>query len=321
MGGNALKNTETRRVFKDEYFQIVKSITPLLEKFCSRIEVIPAYKEKESFGDMDVLVLTGYSGSDLILKIKEQLSPNELIKNDKTYSFDYHKLQIDLIVCDVDTIDSSLFYYSYNDLNNLIGRVANKMGLKFGHKGLLLPICDNNYSYELLLTNNPKDIYEFLGYSYERYLKGFDTLNQIFRFATSSLYFSKEPFFNQNHKNRTRNAKRKVFMEFLEWLNHHDQRHIEDFAWNSDKMVYIVNALAVFNKKSEYLEVINKIDKSKKIKTKFNGELVSNVTGLKNKDLGEFINDFKASFASNEHFDEWALSTPLEDIINKIKTF
>lgn len=33
--------------------------------------------------------------------------------------------------------NTSLEYLNWNDLGNLIGRIAHKFGLKYGHKGLL----------------------------------------------------------------------------------------------------------------------------------------------------------------------------------------
>ena len=60
MGGNALKNTETRRYERDEYFALVETVLARLRSLPSfrerRMAAIPAYGTKESFGDMDVLV-------------------------------------------------------------------------------------------------------------------------------------------------------------------------------------------------------------------------------------------------------------------------
>ena len=63
MGGNALKNTETRRYSEDEYFAIQPKIFNklMLIEQGSSCYLIPAYCSKTSFGDMDILYTT-YSG-------------------------------------------------------------------------------------------------------------------------------------------------------------------------------------------------------------------------------------------------------------------
>ena len=57
MGGNALKNVVTRRYARDEYFILKERI---LNKIQERIDQYAVPKEfpcKESFGDLDVLIV------------------------------------------------------------------------------------------------------------------------------------------------------------------------------------------------------------------------------------------------------------------------
>jgi hypothetical protein len=60
MGGNALKEIETRRVNRAEYDQIKNIVLSKLAQRITgaRINDILAYRTKESFGDLDVLVET-----------------------------------------------------------------------------------------------------------------------------------------------------------------------------------------------------------------------------------------------------------------------
>lgn len=107
-------------------------------------------------------------------------------------------------------------YYTYNDLGNLIGRVAHKMGMKFGHLGLLYPLRDGDHLIaELVVTRDTRQALEFMGYDFDRWNQGFDQLTDIFEFAASTPYFNPEAFTleNLNHRNRTRNRKRNTFIE------------------------------------------------------------------------------------------------------------
>lgn len=60
MGGNALKNIETRRYQAEEYFRVAeKAINTLTNNYdLERVELIRSYREKESFGDADILYTT-----------------------------------------------------------------------------------------------------------------------------------------------------------------------------------------------------------------------------------------------------------------------
>lgn len=111
MGGNALKNTTTRRYAADEYFAVASEV---MQKLLSNIgainqtDVIEAYRTKESFGDADILYST-YPGQGIyVIDIQRVFNPNEIVKNGDVISFDYKELQIDLIYSAADCYDYAL---------------------------------------------------------------------------------------------------------------------------------------------------------------------------------------------------------------------
>ena len=121
MGGNALKNTKTRRYQADEYFALAKEVRDKLlwgyrgwegKGFgrVNQVEVIEAYRSKESFGDMDVLYTTLSGDSVDANFIQDTFSPNEIVRNGNVISFDYKELQIDLIHSTHDSFESSSLY-------------------------------------------------------------------------------------------------------------------------------------------------------------------------------------------------------------------
>ena len=114
IGGNALKNTVTRRYNAAEYFEVsaevVQILTDSFDHYVDfrKIEVIPAYSEKETFGDCDILTTMKFTRQ----QIQKTFSPNEIVINGDVISFDYKELQFDLIYSPSDEFEYSLFYFS-----------------------------------------------------------------------------------------------------------------------------------------------------------------------------------------------------------------
>ncbi len=173
MGGNALKNTLTRRYDVKEYHNLSEELINKFDSLLySKIEVIPAYSNKESFGDMDIL----YSTHDNKPIDKENFvsifEPNELVQNSNVISLDYKQLQIDFIHTTQEEFDYALNYFSFNDCGNLIGKCVRQFGLKHGHNGLILPLRDGNNMFgEVVLTLDYNKGLEFLGFDVNRYKK------------------------------------------------------------------------------------------------------------------------------------------------------
>lgn len=116
MGGNALKNTTTRRYAADEYFAVAEEV---MQKLIDNIgvvqaDVIEAYRTKESFGDADILYSTAPGQGIHVADIQRFFNPNEIVKNGDVISFDYKELQIDLIYSPADCYDYAINNIQYN---------------------------------------------------------------------------------------------------------------------------------------------------------------------------------------------------------------
>ena len=130
MGGNALKNCTTRRYQADEYHRLEDEVRKKWrEHFLTEAHPITAYKTKESFGDMDLIVVSETLPPMWTELVKEVFQPQESVKNGNVFSFEYKQFQIDLIATPLKELVSSTQYFAFNDLGNLIGRVAHSMGL------------------------------------------------------------------------------------------------------------------------------------------------------------------------------------------------
>jgi len=295
MGGNAFQ--ESKRFDLSTKIYLQNLIDSKLKSICE-YHFISELKEKYDFGDLDVLV---------DLKYKDYVK-NTLFKDYPRIEFKTRNIvnilinnsyQIDLIFIDKSYLNIAQFYFSYNDLNNLVGKVAHTLDLSFGFKGLYykLYLPYSGKKLKVFLSKDPKQIYTYLDYDYKRYVQGFNTFEEVFNFVTSSKYFEAEKFSLEHlkHRDRARDKKRKAYNKFLEWLSN---KQFKDDIIYRPKLNLIEQAEKFFKVdiKSKVLKEILKDRELEKHKRKFNGEIVKTLTGLENKQLGEFIKYFKSKY-------------------------
>lgn len=313
MGGNALKNTFTRRYSKEEYFAVMPEIFAKLKAISPHTKLIdiPAYASKESFGDMDILIIMD-SAINYYPEIEKQFATNEFIINGGVCSFDYKELQIDLIQTREENFEINKVYYSYNDLGNLMGRIAQKLGFKYGHYGLFywhkVDGSDHNKA-DIFVTQDPEVIFNLLGYSYEEFKKGFNTLDDIFKFISNGKYFSPEIYLleNRNSVSRIRDKKRKTYMEFLTYCEMNKNNFKQPEPTLSQEEIF--KTFPELEK--EVVEIEVQVKRRKAIKAKFNGDIIAEHTGLKGRELGEFF-EFLSKFTNNE------LTVGLQNYVGKL---
>lgn len=312
MGGNALASDGATRCSRNvaqrmlsDFQERFTAITSHLETE-ARIASIMAYRQKPDFGDLDVLVdsvlFKQMPAPELVAAMSDSYGkPLPWVKNGPVLSVGLpleepgRCLQLDLISTPTSEFDFSLQYFSWNDAGNLIGRVAHKMGLKFGHNGLWLPMRDGtNLFDELLVTRDWCAALHFLGFDPERWKSGFDTLEDIYGFVAAGKRFDPAlyPLEHRNHTARVRDKKRPVYMGFLRWLEANE--NLPQYKWNDDKASFLPEVMEAFPELVDpYQASLRRLSKSKVIRARFNGELVAKWTGLQGKDLGRFIAHFK----------------------------
>lgn len=292
MGGNALKNVPTRRYEADEYFSLTQEVLEKLKRAKTqawRFDIIPAYHDKESFGDMDVLYATDDDIPFDVDTVQYIFNPTEIVRNTSVISFDYKGFQIDLIHSKTDEIEYALCYFSWNDCGNLIGKLAHQLGLKHGHSGLILPLRDaNNKFHDIVLTNYHVETLHFLDLDYRKFEVGFNNLDEIFNFVAASRYYNPEWYKleNLNTIARVRDRKRETYKKFLEFGESWEGPRA---AKIEDKSIYLPMILNHFRATDEFNVVMRDMALQKLAKEKFNGEIVSRISGLKDKELGGLI--------------------------------
>jgi hypothetical protein len=297
MGGNAMKSFGTIRINEGELSRISLDISEKLNAVGALWGIPPHICEKKSHGDIDVLVSDVFRKEVAAIVSGMHSKPNGPVVS-AAWPFDGGKLvQVDFIFVKPDEYEYAFEYFSYNDIHNLIGRTAHKMGLKHGHDGLKYIVRDGVQTVlgEIVLTRDFAQAMKFLGFSHERYLKGFHTLEEIYHYVSDHPKFSPKMFDlnERNHIARMRDRKRPTYTGFLSWIEK-NRRYLGDYDWPTDKDVWLQSIFAEFpESKTTYDSLWNAHKAKESAKMKFNGVMVGQLTGLREKPLGRLIQAFK----------------------------
>ncbi|ABC30733.1 hypothetical protein HCH_04017 [Hahella chejuensis KCTC 2396] len=329
MGGNALKDHGAQRLSAAEALRIGEKARRAIQALQSndgapvRAEIVTAYRNKETYGDIDMVVSDSVkrdfgnaSMSELLGNVLGGGQPLPFIANGGVASFGAPLeqggvFQVDLLYTPASQFDFALSYFSWNDAGNLIGRVAHKMGMKFGHNGLWLPFREGDYLFtEVLVTRDFDKAVRFLGFDIARWRQGFDDLIQLYQFISASKYFDKDIYLleNRSHNARVRDAKRPTYTGFLKWLR--EAYAGDDFKdWPACKAAWLPQIFAAFPEaEAEWRVAEADLSRQREIKRKFNGELVSSLSGLTGTELGALMQQVRHSFMDKNAFESFILS-------------
>lgn len=219
MGGNLFK--ESKRMESKEEFQ--NAIQEQRVRFPNLKLIGPRQlKDKETFGDLDMLVETGHAE-----EIRKVLDAEGLkhSTNGRVLSYlDPNNYQVDLIQIPEDRLMYAWCFFSDGDLGNILGRmVKNVYHLKNSFLGLYYvyrPDDTGNYNQEFLVSLCYEELIILLGLNIQKWQRGFETQDELFEWIYASKYLNTGIFKleNLNNKNRVRDRKRKFYNAWLEFL-------------------------------------------------------------------------------------------------------
>jgi hypothetical protein len=341
MGGNALKKVETSRIAtKEIYQQIIAELAETLSSLPSLgYTFSPEIPEKESFGDVDVLVDTNYDMAKSVESVTSLIirwfNPLEIANNGHIVSWSYEKdnlyYQVDFIL--VSNIEMASFYYSYSDFGAILGRITSFSGLSLRDNGIFVKIKVLYLSYKqnqdeelstdveniigtICLSSNPSEICSFLGLNYESWLNGFNSSEEIFQWIKSSSSFKIEYFLSFNGQEAyKRSALRPFYRQFLEFL---EVDKMERSSFIDDKkrvLSSIMEALIYFNKKTEFEVIENSYLLEEKRRKKFHSKLFI-ACGVNQYHLNDIMKAFRKE--KGEYFNSWLDNTDKETIQSEI---
>jgi len=305
MGGKAmaLHGVQTERKSTEDHLRIQSELVPVIaEMFKTEVKTVLFYRTKDSHGDLDLLVLNNGNLGNINNKLKERFG---VMNNNGgvCFSFAYDNYQVDVIPISKESWMCTDFF-NYDPSGNLCGKIAHKFGAKFGNNGLEYPFRNfsGRLSKDLVITKDHRKALEFLGFDYERYAQGFDTVEEIFEWVISSKYFNLEIFQIEalGHKDRLRQRKRDTYNKFLEYIA--AKNLTNPWVFEKDKSVYLDKIEEAFpeSKLKEKLAKLKEEDDLNKLSSeKFNGSLVMEWTGLQGKELGNCLSDFRSEVCSS----------------------
>lgn len=304
MGGNALKTVETRRYDLDQYTKLANDVIQRLDGLPTnqRAVVIPHIRDKQTFGDLDILYTTWGDTPFRREHILRTFSPQEAHKNGDVWSFNVNDFQVDLIHSDYIPFKYAYNFFSWNDCGLLLGRIFHQFGLKHGHRGLTLPLRDGDNKFdEVELTINHNEALKFIGLDPVKYNDGFNTTEEMFDYVASSPFYSPELYKleNLNTVSRSRDKKRVNYNKFLEY----GERYCGPIynRPTTDKSVHLDSIFKTFPHALYRFEQANiQLAAKKYLRQKFNGNLVSSITNLTGKQLGQFMQHLKTQFNFND---------------------
>ncbi|MFW6226266.1 MAG: hypothetical protein ACOC3V_04855, partial [bacterium] len=319
----------TERKTTDDFNRIASEIIPILEKDLeTNLHLVKSYHGKETHGDMDILIKITHDfynkGIDIRDYIKNRFNPNEIHNNGGVYSFDYDHFQIDIIPIKESNWECSKGFFNYDPTGNLMGKSAHKFGLKYGFEGLVYPFRNFNgrLSRNIKISTDNRKIFEFLGYDYDKFINGFDTLKEIFDYVIEGKYFDHSIFLmeNLNSIDKKRNKKRKTYQQFLEYIEENNIYSNYNFKKNKSEYIEYINDYFPESNLIENIEKIKDKDtENKELHSKFNGKLIMSIyPELKGKELGDMITNFQKSY---EDYRNFALNNTSEEIMEQFSSF
>lgn len=310
MGGNVF--LDTIRLDKQQYEEISNEVLTKLRINDLYGKSIPAISGKTDFGDCDIIICHD-DYQKAVLSLPKIFDGCEISQNRNVVSILYKQFQVDLIFIKTAFFSYCYAYLAFNDLGNLVGRIAHNLGFKHGQYGLTYvlrePNNNNNVIDELVVTLDVFEALAFLGFDSHLFHKAikpvctrfeqdvFVDITDVFMYVITNPYFKKDfyPLEHRNHIARMRDRKRKTYMHFLRFIQDFNVPWEQPTIPSKDAMLY--KAFIMFPEfQKQYNETMETFNRTKHIKQMFNGHLVSSLTNLQGKELGKFMVFFKSKY-------------------------
>lgn len=328
MGGKVIQSVfglPEKRLSKEEYFSLAARLSEKMKDYYhKRFYILQNYKNKESFGDLDMILETDpHFPYKTWIKDTFGIEPSQ---NTSVYSFPFEDFQVDFILTKPEDWEPTKFYY-YGETGNCEGRLFHKKGLRWGHDGLSYFIRNELFDPSqkgsshiakiVNLSRDPKEAMEIGGFDYDWRVNGFENQEELFNYIITSKYFDPEifKFENLNHINRTRNRKRPVYAALVDYIEKNKSQGNYVFK---DKSIYLEEWKVRWPHLGEEIEKAREeFFKAKELKSKFNGHLVKKWLGMDDgKLVGKVVTYIKERFNVEAHTEEQLKNAVLNYVRN-----
>lgn len=313
MGGKAFGELNIVRMDKENYDIISNNIVDLLKRILKsdNVGALSYYKEKSSFGDVDVIITNEdihrfeiENNVNFYNFVQEKINSPRISDNTslvslafKINSKDY--VQIDLMPHPEKDYVNVHRYFSYNDLCILIGRFLSVpvFNARYTKEGCEINIYreENNTEYLLGIARTENKIYDYLTFldlNVEKFKSGFSSKKEIYKFIYDSKYFDYNNFLNainiDNSLEKVRQS-RDLYQGFIDFIL--TQKEKKGVKPKNAKECLLNNfpelKIQEDNYKKEYSDFLL-------FKDKFNGDNISKLLKIDKKDrnLGVIMKSF-----------------------------
>ncbi|KAI8592744.1 hypothetical protein BDZ88DRAFT_478701 [Geranomyces variabilis] len=321
MGGNAFKTCTTRRLPLAEYQALLARLAPYVSTLYARTAVPESVRDKEAFGDLDFLV-AGPIADDPPTLIAEHFLSKERVRNGPVTSVEVDEFQVDLICVPLPTFDYALTFYNWNGFGMLRGVLARSLGLKDGAEGLRAPVFYSpivegedyvqlmvkmrngdldpaavvDYSTDasavmgfVVLSMDHEEVLRFLDLDVETCCRGFDNMDDLCSYFTSTKYFMPHAFSKHSGKQR-------ILQRLGEFLHKcvlppgsaafsEDDDHIR----RAERSLFRKMAVRHFGKTAEWNTMVETERIRRQYKLMFGSAAVRQITSMDGRDLGEVV--------------------------------
>ena len=328
MGGQRFKSKDAVRINAAAHDALSLEVTDLLADHGIQAQSLPYVRNKESFGDIDLLCrksqthrsIEGENDSELM---KALLDASDAVIAETVGAEAHHrphlsdgtlgmlvnspagKVQVDLISVEDDLYDFVFQQLSWGDAGSLAGVIARQMGLKVGMNGVFLTHPGKYGELKIKIDITHAELLDILDLDARHHQKGFHNREEIFRWLSNSRYFN--PCIWQfdwiTSKSRARAVKRPTYMAFLDWME--SSGSPQRYYWGEKRGDRKDDWISYFL--SEYPAVRRELDalllaeqKKEDLAKFFNGNVIGAHTGVRGEQLGHLMNAIRKDIGESE---------------------
>lgn len=319
-----------RRLDADQYREMILAVKiDFVAAFGyeRRFKIVESYSEKESFGDISVILEDDATG-DYRTTLARALGSPGFREMRRTTAFMKEGVVVNVTLIAPQSFDYAVQFKAFNDMNGIISRIASKMGLKHSVDGLKYFLNDGGVVFaEITLTTDFEAALKFLGYDLARYRQGFKNLDEIFEFVVSTSFFNPDLYDEKSSFIcMVRQSRRKTFNAFLNWLKSPTGLALSErcmrawFDYPDHKSHWVEYFKLEFSHLDQEIAVQNeKYNRYLQSRQYFNTHLVMNQTGLNGRRLATFVDEIKTHLGSQEAFADWVLQSGKDAVQEYIK--
>ncbi|KAL8678396.1 MAG: hypothetical protein Q9186_005238 [Xanthomendoza sp. 1 TL-2023] len=259
--------------------------------------------EKQDHGNIDIFVCLKRHGIELVSNadLAKALGATHHLLNGPTSSFaipvpasEVEFFRLDVHISLPYFFEWETTFYTHEDMWHILGMCTIQQEFRVSVTGLHLRIPEiaqklPNHSL-LHLTSDPWELMDFLGLDADRFRHEFQTLNDLFVWATSSRFFERQYFERQTLDSHSRATKRPMYLAFLtDWLPQHPEVGAVSRLHGVD---VVKEALTKFDRKEEWRKRMERYESIKIKEAHWNW--IAKRLPLQGEELTEAVESLKA---------------------------